>query len=71
MIRFIDNESSGCDLDTPKCGMTDVMIGRDGAGAGAAKILVAISDDPAAFIAFLRGLKGVRVEVTPTRISVS
>jgi transmembrane sensor len=29
------------------------------------------TDDPGAFIAFLRSLKGVRVEVTPTRISVS
>jgi transmembrane sensor len=29
------------------------------------------TDDPDAFIAFLRSLKGVRVEVTPTRISVS
>jgi len=29
------------------------------------------TDDPEAFIAFLRSLKGVRVEVTPTRIRVS
>jgi transmembrane sensor len=29
------------------------------------------TDDPDAFIAFLRSLKGVRVEVTPARISVS
>jgi transmembrane sensor len=29
------------------------------------------TDDPDAFIAFLRSLRGVRVEVTPTRISVS
>jgi transmembrane sensor len=29
------------------------------------------TDDPDAFIAFLRSLKGVRVEVTPTRIRVS
>jgi transmembrane sensor len=29
------------------------------------------TNDPDAFIAFLRSLKGVRVEVTPTRISVS
>ncbi|HLW25459.1 MAG TPA: FecR domain-containing protein [Steroidobacteraceae bacterium] len=29
------------------------------------------TDDPEAFIAFLRTLKGVRVEVTPTRIRVS
>ena len=29
------------------------------------------TDDPEAFIAFLRSLKGVRVEVTPTEIRVS
>ena len=29
------------------------------------------TDDPDTFIAFLRSLKGVRVEVTPTRIRVS
>ena len=29
------------------------------------------TDDPEAFIAFLRSLKGVRVEVTPTQIRVS
>ena len=29
------------------------------------------TDDPEAFIAFLRSLKGVRVEVTATRIRVS
>ena len=29
------------------------------------------TDDPEAFIAFLRSLKGVRVEVTETRIRVS
>ena len=29
------------------------------------------TDDPEAFVAFLRSLKGVRVEVTPTRIRVS
>jgi transmembrane sensor len=29
------------------------------------------TDDPDAFVAFLRSLQGVRVEVTPTRISVS
>src|ERR1700734_2545480 len=29
------------------------------------------TNDPDTFIAFLRSLKGVRVEVTPTRISVS
>jgi len=28
------------------------------------------TDDPAAFIAFLRSLEGVRVEVTPTSIRV-
>ena len=29
------------------------------------------TDDPEAFIAFLRSLKGVRVEVTETRVRVS
>jgi transmembrane sensor len=32
---------------------------------------VFVTDDTEAFVAFLRSLKGVRVEVTPTRISVS